>query len=82
MEIIRSTDVCRKTGHRSPTSIYNAARVGLFTRPVKIGLRSSGWPEQEVEALCAARVSGMDDEEIRDLVNRLHAKRAEMRPVA
>jgi prophage regulatory protein len=37
-----------------------------------------GWPDDEVRALCAARIAGMDDDEIRVLVNRLQAKRSQL----
>lgn len=67
-----------RTGYRSNASIYNLIRDGLWTQPVKIGERSSGWPDDEVRALCAARIAGKLDSEIRELVGRLHAKRAEL----
>jgi len=40
--------------------------------------RSVGWPSDEVEAINAARIAGKSVDEIRQLVIRLHAKRAEM----
>lgn len=67
-----------ETGHRSQASIYNAIREGLFTRPVAIGERSVGWPDYEVKAINAARIAGQSNEQIKALVNRLHAKRTEM----
>lgn len=72
-------ETCKaEAGYRSNASIYNLIREGLWTKPVAIGQRSVGWPDGEVRALCAARIAGMADEEIRDLVNRLHSKRAEL----
>jgi len=53
---------------------------GLWTRPVKIGLRASAWPESEVVALLDARVAGCSAQEIRDLVRRLEAARGERAP--
>ena len=64
-----------ETGHRSHASIYNAINAGTFTKPVKIGERSVGWPSEEVQAINAARIAAKSDAEIRELVNRLHAKR-------
>jgi prophage regulatory protein len=75
--ILRMPAVKAETGHKSHASIYNAINAGLFTDPVKIGERSVGWPDDEVKAICAARIAGKSDDEIRELVNRLHAKRAE-----
>ena len=69
-------DACKaETGDRSNTSIYNAIRAGLFTKPVAIGQRSVGWPDYEVKAIVRARIAGQSEGEIRELVNRLHAKR-------
>lgn len=78
MPILRMPAVKAETGHRSHASIYNAVRAGLFTKPVQIGVRSVGWPADEVRAINTARIAGMSDTEIRELVNRLHQKRREM----
>ena len=77
MKILRMPAVKAETGHRSHASIYNAIKAGLFTKAVPIGQRSVGWPDAEVSAVCAARIAGKSDAEIRELVCRLHAKRAE-----
>jgi len=66
-----------EAGYRSHASIYGLIRVGLWTLPVKIGERSSGWPSDEVHAINAARIAGQSEEQIRELVKQLHAKRAE-----
>ena len=66
-----------ETGHKSHASIYNAINAGTFTKPVKIGERSVGWPSEEVLAINAARIAAKSDAEIRELVNRLHAKRVQ-----
>jgi len=72
-------ETCKgEAGHRSNASIYNQIREGLWTKPVPIGQRSVGWPDYEVRALCAARIAGKTDDEIRELVKRMHADRAEL----
>ncbi len=48
---------------------------GLWTRPVKLGPRASGWPEDESDELIAASIAEKSDAEIRALVQRLHAAR-------
>ena len=78
MTILRMPAVKAETGHRSHASIYNAIKAGLFPTGVAIGQRSKGWPSDEVQAINQARIAGKSDDEIRDLVKRLHAKRAEM----
>ena len=71
-------DNCKaETGDRSNTSIYNAIRAGTFTKPVAIGQRAKAWPDYEVKAIFRARIAGQTDDEIRELVKRLHAKRIE-----
>lgn len=78
MSILRMPAIKAETGHRSHASIYNAIKAGLFTKPVPIGARSVGWPDTEIFALNAARIAGQSDAQIRELVNRLHAKRTEL----
>jgi len=75
MSIIRLPAVKAETGHKSHASIYNAIKIGLFTKPVQIGQRSVGWPFDEVKAINAARIAGQTEAEIRELVTRLHVKR-------
>jgi prophage regulatory protein len=70
-------ETCKaEAGYRSNASIYNLIREGLWTKPVPIGQRSVGWPDDEVRALNVARIAGKTDEEIRELVDRLHARRS------
>lgn len=78
MQILRMPAVKAETGHRSHASIYNAIRARLFTKPVPIGERAVGWPYSEVQAINAARIAGKSEAEIRELVSRLHAKRADL----
>ena len=78
MQILRMPAVKGKAGHRSDASIYNAIRDGLFTTGVAIGQRAKGWPDYEVDAIITARIAGKSDEQIRELVKALHAKRTEL----
>lgn len=71
-------ETCKaEAGYRSHASIYGLIRAGLWTQPVKIGERSSGWPDDEVRAINAARIAGQSNQEIRDLVKQLHARRVD-----
>lgn len=58
---------------RSP--FFARVRAGLWTKPVLIGKRASGWPSHEIDALLAAQIAGKSDDEIRELVKQLHAAR-------
>jgi prophage regulatory protein len=78
MEIWR-IQVCKAaTGYRSTASIYNLINAGLWTKPVRIGQRSVGWPSDEVIAVNKARIAGASDMQLRELINRLHEKRKEL----
>ena len=72
--ILRLASVIRVRGRRR-SSHYADVNAGLFTKPVKIGPRASGWPENEVAAINAARIAGKSDDEVRQLVVRLEAAR-------
>lgn len=78
MSILRMPSVKGEPGHKSHASIYNVIKVGLFTKPVPIGQRSVSWPSDEVTAINAARIASKTEAEIRELVQRLHAKRIEL----
>jgi prophage regulatory protein len=75
MSIFRMSEVKSETGHRSHASIYTAIKNGLFVTGVQIGQRAVGWPSDEVKAINNARIAGQTDDQIRELVSRLHAKR-------
>lgn len=57
------------------SSIYRMIKNGTWTPPVKCGVRSSRWPDSEVDALTKARIAGFDDDALRELVKQLLAKR-------
>ena len=69
-------ETCKvEAGYKSHASIYKLIREGLWTKPVRLGMRSVGWPEAEVTAICAARIAGKSEGEIRTLVVQLHERR-------
>ena len=75
MNILRFKDVTSKFGYPSRTSVYNAMRDGVLTTPISLGARAVGWPDYEINAVCAARIAGKTDADIRSLVTRLHQQR-------
>ncbi len=77
LRFLRKPDVLLREGFANST-LYDSIKRGTHTRPVALGPNSSGWPEHEVDLLMAARMAGKSDDEIRDLVNRLHAQRVEL----
>ena len=78
MNIWRLETCKAATGYRSTASIYQLIKKGLWPKPVNINVRSVGWPSDEVIAINAARIAGLTDDQIRELVVRLHAKRIEL----
>jgi prophage regulatory protein len=55
---------------------YHDVQGGLFTPPIKLGIKAAGWPQSEVAALNAARIAGKSNDQIRSLVQQLIAARA------
>lgn len=68
--ILRLPAVKAQSG-ASRSTIYLRIQQGLWPKPVRLGPRSVGWPAGEVAAINAARIAGLPDDEIRDLVVRL-----------
>ena len=59
----------------SPNSIWRLSRLGRFPKPIKLSEAVTAWRLEEVESWEAARVAGASDEQLRELVAKLHAKR-------
>ena len=72
--LLRLPAVLKRRG-RSRSSHYADIKAGLFVKPVLIGLRATGTPDNELEALNAARIAGKSEVEIRALVVKLEAMR-------
>lgn len=72
--ILRLPAVKAESG-ASRSTIYLRIQQGLWPKPVRLGPRSVGWPASEVAAINIARIAGMTDDEIRNLVVKLEAVR-------
>jgi prophage regulatory protein len=75
--IIRFKEVKHRTG-KSKSAVYSAITDGTFPSPIKLGARMVGWREKEIDAMIAARIRGVSDDEIRDIVRQLQAERKEV----
>ncbi len=80
MNFIRLPEVKKRSGYRSHASIYNLVRDGLFTKPIKIGMRSVAWPDYEVDSINTARLAGYSEEQLRAHVVELHRHRQRLFP--
>jgi prophage regulatory protein len=72
--LIKLPSVLERFGS-SRATLYRAVKSGLMTAPVKTGEKASAWPEYEVDAIQAARIAGLPDDEIRALVTALQLNR-------
>ena len=72
--ILRLPAVLKRRG-KSRSAHYVDVKAGLFVPPVKLGLRSRGTPDDEVDALVAATIADKPEDEIRALVVKLVAER-------
>lgn len=72
--ILRLPAVLKRRG-RSRSSHYADIKAGLFVKPVLIGLRATGTPDNELDTLNAARIAGKSEDEIRALVVMLESAR-------
>jgi prophage regulatory protein len=75
MKILRYRELLARLGLRSAASLYEHADSGVLTRPIKIGPKAAGWPEHEIDVILEARAIGATNDEIREIVKGLHAKR-------
>jgi prophage regulatory protein len=56
-------------------SFYTKISQGLMVKPIKIGPRAAAVMASEVEAINGARIAGKSDDDIRELVAKLHEQR-------
>jgi prophage regulatory protein len=75
-QILRKPEVIKMTG-LSSTSIFEKTKSGLFPTSISLGSRAIGFIEFEIQALLAAHAAGRTDEQIRELVSLMIAKRKE-----
>ena len=57
--IMRRREVCGQTG-LGRSALYAAIKDGRFPKPIKLGLRASGWIEAEVAEWITERIAARD----------------------
>lgn len=60
---------------RSRSNLWLSIANGTFPPPVKVGQRKNAWPRSETQAILRLVIRGAPDDEIRELVKQLVAKR-------
>ncbi|MBI5780740.1 MAG: AlpA family phage regulatory protein [Rhodocyclales bacterium] len=73
-QLLRLPAVLAATGLTRST-LYFHIKQRLMTSPVKLGERASAWPAHEIEAINKARIAGLPDDQIRELVAQLEQQR-------
>ena len=74
--LIRTKEVCKRRAISLSTH-YSDVSEGLWTKPLKIGLRASAWPNYEVDILISAKIASLSDKVVRELVVTLELSRRE-----
>lgn len=72
--LLRITDVMTRMGLKK-SSIYNMVNDGTLTQPVKMGKRTSVWPDDEVQAIIQALIGNKSQEDMKSLVDCLMKQR-------
>ena len=62
MRLIRIKEVLARTGYKSPTTIWNLERRGLFPKRRRIGPNAVAWVEEEIESWMQSRAEGINAE--------------------
>lgn len=75
IKILRLPAVLERLG-MGETSYRNFMADGLVPKLIPIAARAVGIPEHELNQVIRARIAGLPDDEIRKLVERIHAERA------
>ena len=74
---IRLKKVEARTGLKK-SMVYDLMNKEEFPKSIKIGERAVAWIESEIDAIVAARITDKSDDEIRELVKTLMAKRQQI----
>jgi len=75
--LLRFTAVSERLG-LSRSAVYARVRDGRFPQPISVGPRVVAWPENEVATWLDATIHGATEDELRELVKAIHAKRGHM----
>ena len=58
-KIVKINDVRHQT-HLSVASIYRLAKQGDFPKPIKLGVKASGWLQSEIDDWIQSRLNDRD----------------------
>ncbi len=55
----------------SKSTLHNKINAGIFPVPLSMGERCVAWPDDQIEVMQAAYIKGLNDSELKTLVNQL-----------
>ena len=73
-QLWRLPEVQNQVGVKRST-VFAMVNDGTLPPPVKVGPRCTAWPADEVAAIVEARIGGANDDDLRELIARLVARR-------
>lgn len=59
----------------SKSTLFTQINQGLMPKPISLGSRAVGYLQHEVDSVLSARIAGKNNEQIKELVKSLMAKR-------
>lgn len=74
VSIIRLPSLKTRLG-LSRSSVYNQVASGLLPKPISIGARAVGWIDFEIQKIIDARINGLPETKIKELVIGFHEDR-------
>lgn len=74
INLLRLPEVIKRMGV-SKATIYNMINEGTFPVPVKLGAKTSVFPEHEITLLQTFIIAGASDNEVKQIVNDILQKR-------
>ncbi len=75
IKILRWPEALERLGI-SASSYRNGIADGTLPKPIQLGARAVGIPEHEIDQVLTARIAGFPADQIRKLVENIHADRA------
>lgn len=75
--ILRLPEVKNRSGY-SRAILYRRIADQLWTKPVRLGARTVGWPANEVDKLIGVRIASYSEQDIKNLVAQLEAERKKL----
>jgi prophage regulatory protein len=74
VQFLKSKEALSKAGI-AQTTAWRMEQAGLFPRKIRVAPKAVRYLDREIEQWIAARVRGVSDNELRELVEKMHQER-------